>query len=277
VTAAGFGAGAVLTVVPIAHMIAMEGAVVFVLAIFLRAPPYVMPARGKRVNVPQTKVDFLPSQTLRQPVFWVMYVAFVMVAAGGLMVAAQMAPIAHDFKIASLPVSLAGIQMAALTFAISLDRICDGFGRPFFGWISDHIGRENTMAIAFSISAALLFIVKVYGHNPTVFVLVTALFFGAFGEIYGLFPATCGDTFGVKYATTNAGMLYTAKGTASMLAPLANVLAATFGWSAVSIVAISLNLAAALLAFFVIKPMRLAFITRTEPAADITLQTPKAA
>ena len=116
--------------------------------------------------------------------------------------------------------------MAALTFAISLDRIFDGFGRPFFGWVSDNIGREHTMFIAFGTAAAMLLTLSAYGHIPIVFVLATAVYFGVFGEIYSLFPATCGDTFGVKYATTNNGMLYTAKGTASLLVPLASIVAA---------------------------------------------------
>ena len=142
---------------------------------------------------------------MRTPVFWVMYVMFVMVASGGLMAAAQIAPIAHDFQVAGVPVSLFGLQMAALTLAISLDRIFDGFGRPFFGFVSDHIGRENTMFIAFSTAALAVIVLLTYGHIPMVFVLATAVYFGVFGEIYSLFPATCGDTFGSKYASTNAG------------------------------------------------------------------------
>src|SRR5665213_4177344 len=143
-TAAGFGAGAAITVVPIAHMISAsgyqhafftfgigQGVIVFIVAFFLRKPSRAIPAKKKQLNLPQTKIDFTPPQVLRSPIFWVMYLVFVMVAAGGLMAAAQIAPIAHDFKIANEPVSLAGFQMAALTFAISLDRIFDGFGRPF--------------------------------------------------------------------------------------------------------------------------------------------------
>ncbi len=199
-----------------------QGVIVFLLAFFIRRPLVAQPAKKKQLNLPQTKIDFTPPQVLRSPIFWVMYAVFVMVAAGGLMTAAQIAPIAHDYKIANTPVSLAGFQMAALTFAISLDRIFDGFGRPFFGWVSDNIGREHTMFIAFGTAALMLLTLSAYGHNPIVFVLATAVYFGVFGEIYSLFPATSGDTFGVKYATTNNGMLYTAKGTASLLVPLAS-------------------------------------------------------
>jgi MFS transporter, OFA family, oxalate/formate antiporter len=289
-TAAGFGAGAAITVVPIANMIVAsgyqhafftfgigQGVIVFILAFFLRKPSRAMPAKKKQLNLPQTKVDFTPPQVLRSPIFWVMYLVFVMVAAGGLMAAAQIAPIAKDFKIADAPVGLFGFQMAALTFAISLDRIFDGFGRPFFGWVSDTIGREPTMFIAFGTGALMLLTLSVYGHIPVVFVLATAVYFGVFGEIYSLFPATSGDTFGVKFATTNNGMLYTAKGTASLLVPLASVIATNFGWQAVFVVAVALNATAALMAIFVIKPMRRAFILGHEATADARARDAKTA
>ncbi|XUM21876.1 oxalate/formate MFS antiporter [Bradyrhizobium oligotrophicum S58] len=284
-TAAGFGAGAALTVVPIASMIASsgyqsafftfgigQGLVVFVLAIFLRPPTVAAPARKKQLNLPQSKIDYTPPQVLRTPIFWIMYLVFVMVASGGLMTAAQIAPIAHDFKIANEPVTLAGFQMAALTFAISLDQIFDGFGRPVFGWISDTIGREHTMFIAFGTAALMLLTLSSYGHNPIVFVLATAVYFGVFGEIYSLFPATSGDTFGSKYAATNNGMLYTAKGTASLLVPLASLLSAKYGWQAVFVIGVGLNATAALMALFVIKPLRRAFILGKEPVSEPVTQ-----
>jgi OFA family oxalate/formate antiporter-like MFS transporter len=279
-TAAGFGAGAALTVVPIANMIAAsgyqsaflsfgigQGVIVCVLALFLRPPSVAMPVKKKQLNLPQTKIDYTPPQVLRTPIFWIMYLVFVMVASGGLMSAAQIAPIAHDFKIANEPVTLAGFQMAALTFAISLDRIFDGFGRPIFGWISDTIGRENTMFIAFGTGALMLLTLSTYGNIPIVFVLATAVYFGVFGEIYSLFPATSGDTFGVKYATTNNGMLYTAKGTAALLVPLASLVSAKYGWQAVFVIGVALNATAALMALFVIKPLRRAFILGKEATA----------
>jgi len=280
-TAAGFGAGAAITVVPIANMIAAsgyqsafftfgigQGLIVFILSFFLRPPSVAMPAKKKQLHLPQTKIDFTPPQVLRSSIFWIMYLVFVMVASGGLMTAAQIAPIAKDFKIADVPVTLAGFQMAALTFAISLDRVFDGFGRPVFGWISDNIGREHTMFIAFGTGALMLLTLSTYGHIPIVFVLSTAVYFGVFGEIYSLFPATSGDTFGVKYATTNNGMLYTAKGTASLLVPLASIVSANYGWQSVFVIAVALNATAALLALFVIKPLRRSFILGNETTTE---------
>jgi len=280
-TAAGFGAGAAITVVPIANMIAAsgyqsafftfgigQGLIVFILSFFLRPPSVAMPAKKKQLHLPQTKIDFTPPQVLRSPIFWIMYLVFVMVASGGVMTAAQIAPIAKDLKIADVPVTLAGFQMAALTFAISLDRVFDGFGRPVFGWISDNIGREHTMFIAFGTAALMLLTLSTYGHIPIVFVLSTAVYFGVFGEIYSLFPATSGDTFGVKYATTNNGMLYTAKGTASLLVPLASIVSANYGWQSVFVIAVALNATAALLALFVIKPLRRSFILGNETTTE---------
>jgi OFA family oxalate/formate antiporter-like MFS transporter len=281
VTAAGFGAGAAITVVPIAKMISSsgyetafftfgigQGLIVLFLAIFLRKPSRPMPMKKKQLNLPQTKIDYTPAQVLRTPIFWIMYLVFVMVAAGGLMAAAQVAPIANDYKIADVPVGLFGFEAAALTLAISLDRIFDGFGRPFFGWVSDTIGRERTMFIAFGTGAIMLLALSLYGRHPLVFVLATAVYFGVFGEIYSLFPATSGDTFGAKFATTNNGMLYTAKGTAALFVPLASLVAAHYGWHAVFMIAVALNATAALMAIFVVKPMRRSFILGNEASDD---------
>ena len=181
---------------------------------------------------------------------------FVLIAAGGLTMAASMAPIAKDFKIDKVPVELFGFALPALVFALSLNRILDGFGRPFFGWLSDQIGREYTMAIAFLVGAAALFTLSTSGSNPVVFVLVTAVYFGVYGEIFSLFPATQGDTFGGKYAASNAGMLYTAKGAGALLVPVAAGIAKMHGWGTVFSIAMTFNVIAGLLALFVLKPMR---------------------
>jgi OFA family oxalate/formate antiporter-like MFS transporter len=209
-----------------------------------------------KVKADQTAHGYSPTEVLRSPVFWVMYVMFVLVAAGGLTMAASMAPIAKDFKIEKEPVELFGMIMPALVFALSLNRIFDGVGRPFFGWLSDQIGREYTMALAFVIGAGALYILSQSGTNPVTFVLVTALYFGVYGEIFSLFPATQGDTFGAKYAASNAGMLYTAKGAGALLVPVAAAIAKSNGWGEVFMIAMGFNIVAAVLALVVLKPLR---------------------
>ncbi|SPE32378.1 Nitrate/nitrite transporter [Burkholderiales bacterium] len=283
-TAAGFGAGSALTILPISALIKsdgyqtaflyfgiIQGLVVFLVALGLTDPRRAVtvsapnkPAKAARAPaVPQSKRDFTTLQILRTPSFWLLYVAFICVAAGGLMAVAQLGPIAKDFKIADVPVSLIGLTLPALTFALSIDRVLNGLTRPFFGWVSDNIGREKTMLIAFSLEAVGILMLYSLGNDPVAFVILSGLVFFAWGEIYSLFPSTCTDTFGTKYAAANAGALYTAKGTASLLVPLSSMLtAATGNWHAVFLVACALNAVAALLAWFVIRPVRTALIER---------------
>ncbi len=175
------------------------------------------------------------------------------------MATAQLAPIANDFQVAKVPVSLLGLTLPALTFALSIDRVLNGLTRPFFGWVSDQIGRENTMFIAFGLEAVGIWALGTFGHDPVHFVILSGIVFFAWGEIYSLFPSTCTDVYGAKIATTNAGLLYTAKGTASLLVPFANVLAAASGgWHAVFVVAALMNAVAAIMALAVLKPLRTA-------------------
>jgi OFA family oxalate/formate antiporter-like MFS transporter len=293
-TAAGFGAGSALTILPISAIIKGsgyqtaflyfgigQGLIVFLASFALTDPksvrsssPSIKAAVASRSPaVRQTKLNYAPLQILGRPVFWVMYVMFVMVAAGGLMATAQLAPIAKDFAIDKVPVTLLGLTLPALTFALSLDRILNGLTRPFFGWVSDHIGRENTMLIAFGLEACTIMLLFYYGQDPVLFVLLTALVFFGWGEIYSLFPSTTTDTFGSKFAAANAGLMYTAKGTASLLVPLANVLKeATGNWHAVFVTAAILNAIAALLAIFVLKPLRRAEIERSNQQAQAAVQ-----
>ena len=267
-TAAGFGAGSALTVIPIQNMIQTsgyqstflwfglgQGIVTVILALFLAAPRVGDVAASVRVR--QSTRNYTPIEMLKSPIFWVMYVMFVLVGAGGLMATAQLAPIANDFQVAKVPVSLIGLTLPALTFALSIDRVLNGLTRPFFGWVSDQIGRENTMFIAFGLEAVGIWALSQFGQNPVMFVLLSGLVFFAWGEIYSLFPSTCTDVYGTKYATTNAGLLYTAKGTASLLVPFGNVLmTATGSWHAVFVIAAIMNAAAALLALVALKPLR---------------------
>ena len=274
-TAAGFGAGSALTVIPIANMIASsgyqaaflwfglgQGIVVILVGLLLRAPETGEVPASQAVQ--QSRRDYEWAEVLKTSVFYVMYVMFVAVGAGGLMAIAQLAPIANDFKIAGVPVSLIGLTLPALTFALTIDRVLNGICRPFFGWVSDQIGRENTMFIAFLLEGIGIFALLYFGTDPVLFVILSGLVFFAWGEIYSLFPATCTDLYGKKYATTNYGMLYTAKGTAALLVPLANVLtSATGSWHAVFYVAAILNIIAAVMALVVLKPMRIRFISRS--------------
>jgi OFA family oxalate/formate antiporter-like MFS transporter len=277
ITASGFGAGAAATIVPISHMIdssgyehaflffgLLQGAIVFVISWMLLAPPPALIAA--RVKPSQTSHGYTPLEVLKSPVFYLMYLMFVLIAAGGLTMAASMAPIAKDFKIDKLPVALFGLTMAALAFALFLNRIFDGVGRPFFGWLSDQIGREYTMALAFTCGAVALYVLSQSGSNPVVFVLVTALYFGVYGEIFSLFPATQGDTFGSRFAAANNGMLYTAKGMGALLVPGAAYIAKTHGWGPVFSIAMSFNLLAAALALFVLKPMRVRHFAKSREA-----------
>jgi OFA family oxalate/formate antiporter-like MFS transporter len=214
-------------------------------------------AAKRASRVIQTRRDYRPLEIVRQPVFWIMYLMFVLVAAGGLMAVAQLAPIAKDFKIGDVPVSILGLTLPALTFALTIDRVLNGLTRPFFGWVSDNIGRELTMLIAFAVEGIGIAFLYNFGHDPLLFVILSGLVFFAWGEIYSLFPSTNADTFGSKFAAANAGLLYTAKGTASLLVPLSSVLTtATGNWHAVFMVAAAMNIAAALLAWFVLRPMR---------------------
>jgi MFS transporter, OFA family, oxalate/formate antiporter len=124
--------------------------------------------------------------------------------------------------------------------------------------LSDRIGREITMFIAFMLAAVSIGSLAMYGHDPMLFLITGGLIYFTWGEIYSLFPATCTDIYGFQYATTNAGMLYTAKGTAALLVPLSNLVSATGDWHGVLWMGALGNIIAAFLAIFVLRPMRAA-------------------
>lgn len=198
-----------------------------------------------------------------QPIFVLMYFMFVIVGAGGLIVTANLASISQDLKVGSVSVSLAWLTLPALTFAATIDRVLNGLTRPFFGWVSDHIGRENTMFVAFMLEGLGIYMLYRLGSDPYWFVVLSGLVFFAWGEIYSLFPATCTDTFGSRFASTNAGMLYTAKGTAALLVPYASAIQKTTGsWDMVFLVAAGCNILAAVLALVVLKPWRRIVVQR---------------
>jgi OFA family oxalate/formate antiporter-like MFS transporter len=280
-TAAGFGAGSALTIVPIANMIKvsgyqhtfltfglMQGIVVVVLGFLILVPPASLMMAPSKLAPGASRLQARPVEMVKTPVFWVMYAMFVMMATGGLMAVAQLAPIAKDFKVADVPVSLLGLTLPALTFALTIDRILNGLCRPFFGWVSDNIGRENTMFIAFLLEGVGILALANLGTNPVLFVILSGIVFFGWGEIYSLFPATVSDTFGTKFATANAGLMYTAKGTAALLVPYANVLSSKTGsWHLVFMLAAGLNLVAAAMAILVLKPMRGSYTSRAETAS----------
>jgi OFA family oxalate/formate antiporter-like MFS transporter len=266
-TAAGYGAGAAITVIPIRYVIdtygyqtaflwfgLIQGGVVFLLAFLLRGPDPGEMASAPAPKVVQSIRSFTPKEVLTTPVFWVLYIMFVMVSASGLMATAQIAPIAADFKVGNAIVFWGA---TTLTAALIIDNIANGAARPMFGWISDNIGREYTMAIAFGLGAAAYWLLGTLGTAPWAFVLFAALIFLTWGEIFSLFPSTCTDSFGAKFATVNLSLLYTAKGTSAFLVPVANVIKTSTGsWHAVFAVTALMNIAVVALALFVLKPMR---------------------
>jgi OFA family oxalate/formate antiporter-like MFS transporter len=274
ITAAGFGAGAAVTVIPIQMMIDSigyadtffwfalgQGGVIFVLSWLLRSPmPGEAPA-GSAVKVLQSKTSSTPGQMLRSPIFWLLYLMFVLVSASGLMVAAQIALIAKDYGVAQTVV-----LFGATTLIVSgvIDNLANGGARPFFGWVSDQIGREYTMALAFTAGGLAYWLLGTAGTTPWTFVICAALIFFTWGEIFSLFPSTCTDMFGAKYATTNTSLLYTAKGLSAFVVPLANVLKEYSGsWHGVFAVAAIMNFIVVALALFAVRPMRLS-ITASE-------------
>src|SRR5262252_5835838 len=266
-TAAGYGAGAALTVIPIRAVIdnygyqaaffwfaLIQGGIVFILAWLLRAPePGEIPSTTPP-KVMQSTRSYTPVEVLKTPVVWLLYLMFVMVSASGLMATAQIAPIAKDFGVANTVIFLGG---TTITVALIVDNVANGTARPLFGWISDNIGREYTMAIAFALGGISYWLLGSLGTAPWAFVVFAALIFLTWGEIFSLFPSTCTDTFGPKFATVNLSMLYTAKGASVVFTPIANQIKdATGSWQTVFLIATVMNVIVVVLALFVLRPLR---------------------
>ncbi len=274
-TAGAYGIGTALTVLPIARMIKSAGyahtlvvwgiiqaIIVIVTGLALHKPPAGWSPPGwsekekekdaQKPKVRMSSVDMTPWQMLRTGSFYVIYFMMALVAFGGLVVTAQLGPIARHYHVDSVRV-LFGIS--ALVLAIQLGRITNGITRPFFGWVSDHIGRENTMFIAFSLEALAVFGLLHLISHPVHFIILTGLTFFAWGEIFSLFPSLIGDLFGRRWATTNYGITYTAKGLASIFAgPVAAMASVETGnWVGVFWVMIACDVTAALLALFWLK------------------------
>jgi OFA family oxalate/formate antiporter-like MFS transporter len=245
----------------------LQGVCIFLIAMFMvkPTPPKGVVAASRLV---MTKRDYTTTEMVRTPVFWLTYALFVAVAAGGLMATAQIGPIAKDYGLSNIPMSVLGMTLPLLTLTLAIDNLANGFTRPLCGFISDKIGRENTMLIVFVGEGLALLGLMQYGHNPIAFMTFAAMVFLCWGEIFSIFPALCADTFGVKNAAANAGTLYTAKGTAALLVPLASALSAGGNWDRVFIVTAAITIVAGILAKLVLAPMRRRTIAEANAAVE---------
>jgi OFA family oxalate/formate antiporter-like MFS transporter len=272
--AAGYGFGAFFTSFPIdsmikssgyAHTLVVWGVIQGVIGILaaqgLRLPPenYQPPnaTPAAAIGGQQSGKSYAPAEMLKNPIFYLMFVMMAMMSTSGLMVTSNVGPFAKEYGVANMLV----LGMAALPLSLTLSRVTNGLTRPFFGWVSDHIGREATMALAFSLEAVAILVLFAYINQPALFVVLTGLVFFGWGEIFSLFPSTLTDTFGPKYAATNYGFLYIAQGVGSILGgPAAAFLKqATGSWTVVFIVVAVLDAVTALLAITVLKAMRQRF------------------
>ena len=269
--AAGYGFGAFFTSFPIDSMIKLsgyahtlvvwgiiQGVIGIVAAQWLRTPPENYQVSGaapaSAIAAQQTQRSYSPREMLQSPVFYLLFLMMSMMSTSGLMVVSNVGPFAKEFGVADMPV----LGMAALPLSLTLSRVTNGLTRPFFGWVSDHIGREATMALAFSLEAIAILILFAFIDRPALFVVLTGLVFFGWGEIFSLFPSTLTDTFGPKYAATNYGFLYIAQGIGSILGgPAAAFLKQTTGsWTIVFIVVAVLDAVTALLAITLLRAIR---------------------
>ena len=272
VVAAGYGFGAILTTFPIDTMMRESGyqhtLVVFGIILGLigaaAALAIRMPTESDTLPPPPamaSTVSAPPGEMLRSNVFWLMFVMMTMMSTGGLMIISQFAAFSRDFGVANITV----FGLAALPLALTVDRLTNGLTRPFFGWVSDRIGRENTMGIAFLMEAASVTLMVLFRDNALVFVILSGVVFFGWGEIFSLFPSTLTDTFGTKHATTNYGLLYIAQGIGSILGgPLAALLREQTGsWLPVFAIIIAMDALTGILALAALKPMRRAYAARS--------------
>jgi len=268
--AAGYGFGAIFTSFPIDSMIkssgyahtliiwgVIQGIIGIVAAQWLRIPPHGWLPAGyspTAASTVQSRRDYTPAEMLKNPVFWLLFIMMSMMSTSGLMVVSNVGPFANEYKVAQALVW----GMAALPLSLTLSRFTNGLTRPFFGWVSDHIGRESTMALAFSLECAAILILFAFIDQPALFVVLTGLVFFGWGEIFSLFPSTLTDTFGSKFAATNYGFLYIAQGVGSILGgPAAAYLHQQTGsWTAVFIVVAILDALTALLAITALRSLR---------------------
>ena len=268
--AAGYGFGAIFTSFPIDSMIKssgyahtllvwgiIQGVVGVIAAQGLRLPPenYQAPSAAIGAGGPQQSArSYSPTEMLRNPIFWLLFIMMSMMSTSGLMVVSNVGPFANEYKVSQALV----LGMAALPLSLTLSRFTNGLTRPFFGWVSDRIGREATMGLAFSLECVAILVLFAFIDQPALFVVLTGLVFFGWGEIFSLFPSTLTDTFGPKYAATNYGFLYIAQGVGSILGgPAAAFLKQTTGsWTPVFIAVAVLDAITAALAITVLRRMR---------------------
>jgi MFS transporter, OFA family, oxalate/formate antiporter len=274
-TAGAYGAGSALTLIPIANMIAgggfrdaffwyglLQGAVIMLASNGLRAPRAGETTASKQIK--QSAYDYTLAEAARTPVFYMLFAMFILTVTGGLMAVAQLGPMAQDLGVKDQKVSLGFIVMAALPFALMLDRIMNGISRPLFGAISDRIGRENTMFIAFMMEGLGIIALAKFGSNPWAFIILSGIVFLAWGEVYSLFSATSADAFGAKNIGSIYGVLYCAKGIAALLVPIANLIQeATGSWSTVLYIVAAFDILAAICALAFLKPMLRTHMAKT--------------
>ena len=293
-TAGAFGVGTATTIAPVAEMLKVsgyqhtfivwgiiQGVVVLAASLFLARPPvgwtppnWKEKAAKIRAKVNTSAVDMTPLQMLCQPSFYVIYLMMTMLAFGGLVVTAQLNPMASSYHVDNVMVAFG---MTALVLAITVDRILNGLTRPFWGWVSDNIGRENAIFIAFILEALAVYALLQLIHRPVWFVVLSGLCFFAWGNIFSLFPSITGDLYGNKWATTNYGLVYTAKGVAAAFAGpgAAWMFAKTGSWTKVFWAMIVCDLIAAFMALLWLKPLAARVVRNSEgtapnPQADTT-------
>jgi OFA family oxalate/formate antiporter-like MFS transporter len=274
--AAGFGVGAALTIIPIANEITRNGyqeafmkfglllgGAILIVSLFMVKPVASLRPLLAQRNV-QGKRDYTTGQMMKTPVFWMSYLIFTAMSAGGLIATAQIGSIARDFGIASTPMSVFATVIPLLTLTLSVDNLVNGLTRPLCGLLSDRFGRENTMFFVFlGEGLALLGIIK-FGHNPYLFLVFAPLIYLCWGEIYAISSALIGDTYGNRYLTANAGALFTTKGFAAIIVPVGSLLRAVTGnWNSVFIFCSAIAVLSALASRFVLAPMRRNFIARS--------------
>jgi OFA family oxalate/formate antiporter-like MFS transporter len=269
--AAGYGFGAIATTFPIDAMLKSAGyqhtLVVFgfilgivgaAAALAMRMPQ--MTDKLPPVAVMSSAKNVMPSDMLKTKVFWLMFFMMTMMSTGGLMIISQFASFSRDFGVTKIVL----FGFAALPLALTIDRITNGLTRPFFGWVSDRIGRENTMGIAFLMEACAVSAMVLLRDNMLAFVLLSGVVFFGWGEIFSLFPSTLTDTFGTKSATANYGFLYMAQGVGSVLgAPVAALIYAKAGsWLPVFAIIIGLDALTGILALIALKPLRKSYLAK---------------